>query len=134
MIRRAMQRVVIHIAVAIWLAYGIISVAEWAADRGRETYAETLARVREEVQSQSAPTDTLRIDKKMSPYTIYQRENWFIDTSYVDPWAYRTVSFPANADTMRIIIDGDTLYSTENIYRVLIQYEIARYLREREKP
>ena len=127
MIRRAMQRVVIHIAVAIWLAYGIISVAEWAADRGRETYAETLARVREEVQSQSAPTDTLRIDKKISPYTIYQRENWFP----VDPWAYRTITFPTPDDTMRIIIDADTLYSAENVWRVFVRHEIERYMKER---
>jgi len=45
-----------------------------------------------------------------------------------DPWTWKTVMFPNPTDTMRIIIDKDTLFTDENYYRVLIRYELKKML------
>lgn len=43
-----------------------------------------------------------------------------------DKWDWKTVRFPKSIDTMRIIIDKDTLFTDENYYRVLIKYELKK--------
>ena len=45
-----------------------------------------------------------------------------------DPWNWRTIMFPNSTDTMRIIIDKDTLFTDENYFRVLIRYELKKTL------
>jgi hypothetical protein len=49
-----------------------------------------------------------------------------VDTIKYDKWYWRTVTFPKCSDTMRIIIDKDTIYTDENYFRVLIRYEIRK--------
>jgi hypothetical protein len=49
-----------------------------------------------------------------------------IDTVKYDKWCCRTVTFPRCTDTMRIIIDKDTIYTDENYFRVLVRYEVRK--------
>lgn len=132
MIRRPLHGTAALFVAAIF-GYGYIAITDWAVESEREAYTETVTRVREEkhkeVEAHSARVDSM-------PIAFYSNVASSVPRLYIqqsgdiDRWAFRTISFPDNADTMRIIIGTDTLYSAENFWRVLIRYEIERYFRE----
>jgi hypothetical protein len=54
--------------------------------------------------------------------TLYTIEGY----KFQDKWTWRTVLFPKSSDTMRLIIDKDTIYTVENYFRVLVRHELKK--------
>ena len=70
-----------------------------------------------DMQAQVYQTTTKDTTLKLfGDYRIYDRGEW------------NTVRFPKSTDTLRIIIDKDTLFTDENYFRVLVRYELKKML------